>query len=306
MGSATRYRASMYALARMIDAGRREVVIGLPDRRRRVEHVIPFPTNEVLNLFLTPATVQDAVARVGPDWATHVSRLSASGLLLTEREWAAEARAYRSVTLPVGWSDVEQPAGTYSTYEDAYAADATPWEQLPLAADLLSLVPLPGAEPVRVLDVGCGTGRNTRVLADLGVRVSGMDISATAVERARQSGDGRVDYVVGSATAIPWPDRSFDVVVDIGCLHCLPEHHVPAYASEVRRVLRADGRFLCRAFKPRSLDVVHAQPVATDRMGYEPAELIAALAPALRVSLVKEGPVHGYYLGIPGGRTRTL
>src|SRR5579884_1931166 len=69
----------------------------------------------------------------------------------------------------------------------------------------------------RVLDLGCGVGHSSALLALRGARVAAVDVSARCVEitreRARASGVGqRVEAQVMSAYALAYPDASFDLV----------------------------------------------------------------------------------------------
>ena len=62
-----------------------------------------------------------------------------------------------------------------------------------------------------LLDVGCGAGRFSRIAADRGATVSGLDATASFVEIARERiPDG--DFRVGDMEDLPWADDSFDVV----------------------------------------------------------------------------------------------
>ncbi len=116
-------------------------------------------------------------------------------------------------------------------------ADAEYEEQiLPLLATELQ-----GA--TSVLDVGCGEGQVGRLAAGLaGVeRVVGVDPTAAQVVEAKRRGGG---VLVGrcDASALPFPDRSFDAVVA-----CLVFEHIEAVDEaihEVGRVLQPGGRFL--------------------------------------------------------------
>jgi ubiquinone/menaquinone biosynthesis C-methylase UbiE len=71
--------------------------------------------------------------------------------------------------------------------------------------------------PVRVLDVGCGTGYLLGVLAAHAPQaeiLAGIDASPQMIGAARGAAtDDRLRFVVGTAERLPWPDASFDLVV---------------------------------------------------------------------------------------------
>ena len=96
----------------------------------------------------------------------------------------------------------------------------------------------------RVLDLGCGWGENTLLLARRGALVYGMDISdallKVARQRMRMNGvDSGVTFFVSSAHDIALEDESVDVVFGIAILHHL---ELAPVAREVKRVLRPGGR----------------------------------------------------------------
>lgn len=68
------------------------------------------------------------------------------------------------------------------------------------------LTPEPGAT---LLDVGCGTGHFSRLFAQRGLQVTGIDPDAAALNFARRQG-GQIDYIQGSALELPFPDKAFD------------------------------------------------------------------------------------------------
>ena len=90
-----------------------------------------------------------------------------------------------------------------------------------------------------ILDVGCGTGGTMDRLRPLGTIV-GLDLEPRALEYCRQRGWNTL--VHGSATALPFPDASFDAAIALDVLEHIPDH--AAAAKEVARVLKPDGVFL--------------------------------------------------------------
>lgn len=91
----------------------------------------------------------------------------------------------------------------------------------------------------QVLDVGCGTGWFTRHAEAAASLVVGLDIDAAALEFARRRGGAHTGYLQGDATALPFPDASFDKVMSIAAL-CFVSDWRRAVA-ELTRVSR--GRF---------------------------------------------------------------
>ena len=89
-----------------------------------------------------------------------------------------------------------------------------------------------------ILDVGCAKGfllHDFRAVIP-GVHVAGLDLSAYAVERAMD--DVRPFVLVGSADALPFADKSFDLVVSINTVHNLERDRCLLAISEMERVSR--------------------------------------------------------------------
>ncbi|HEU4411541.1 MAG TPA: bifunctional 2-polyprenyl-6-hydroxyphenol methylase/3-demethylubiquinol 3-O-methyltransferase UbiG [Polyangiaceae bacterium] len=109
-----------------------------------------------------------------------------------------------------------------------------------------------GGRPVDALDVGCGAGFLSNYLAARGHRVSGLDASAESLEVARRHDPSRsVDYRLGDALALPYPDASFDVACAMDFLEHV-EHPARAVA-EIARVLRPSGLFFFHTFNRNAL-----------------------------------------------------
>lgn len=95
-----------------------------------------------------------------------------------------------------------------------------------------------------ILDVGCGPGLVSRVLASHVDSVAGIDIStkmiAVAAMSARKHSIKNVRYVVQDGYAMPFPDDSFDAVLLFNLLHVVQEPE--RVLSEARRLLKPEGR----------------------------------------------------------------
>lgn len=94
------------------------------------------------------------------------------------------------------------------------------------------------------LDLGCGVGRFTRVLAERVAQVHGVDVSAEMIERAKQmlGSHGNVELHRGDGLTIPLPDASVDVAVSFVVFQHIPDPEVTlGYVRELGRVLRPGG-----------------------------------------------------------------
>jgi len=142
-----------------------------------------------------------------------------------------------------------------------------------IAADIAAVAP----DGARVLEVGCGPGRLSILLARKhGLDVTGLDLDPTMIERARENADGsrsgdqrRPSFLVGDVASLAFPDRSFDLVVSTLSMHHWADP--TAGLAEVGRVLLPGGRALVGDFRrgivpfhrhvPDPLDHAHGSPL---------------------------------------------
>lgn len=90
-----------------------------------------------------------------------------------------------------------------------------------------------------VLDIGCGEGRFSRMLAKRGARVVGVDPTEPLLAMAARKGGGPL-YVLERAESLPFVDSSFDLVVSYVSLVDIPDFR--RAIREMARVLRPGGR----------------------------------------------------------------
>jgi SAM-dependent methyltransferase len=128
------------------------------------------------------------------------------------------------------------------------------------------LAPLREARTRTIVELGCGTGNDAARLAGEGYLVTGVDLSAEAIARARARFGHAVRFLIADMTRpLPFPDGSFDAVMSNLALHMFPDSVTRSVFAEVRRLVRPDGLFLfhVNATGDRPLRA-HWRPVARE------------------------------------------
>ena len=135
-----------------------------------------------------------------------------------------------------------------------------------------------------VLEVGCGRGGGASFIRrrHRPRHMTCVDFSDKAVRFCREQHrlDG-LSFVHGDAEALPFGEESFDAVVNVESSHCYGS--MPAFLSEVCRVLRPGGHFLFADFRPvENCDRLHQQLVETRMAILEQQDITPHVLEALR------------------------
>lgn len=142
----------------------------------------------------------------------------------------------------------EKPGDLAQTQLEYYTRSASSYDQTHVKMDdehalgmayMIDLMRRHGMK--RVLDVGCGTGRASKVLLDLGFDVIGLEPVEALLQEAEKKGMPKERLVNGSGLKLPFPDGSFDAVCEFGVLHHV--EHPNEVVREMIRVAR-NGIFL--------------------------------------------------------------
>ncbi|WP_417897648.1 class I SAM-dependent methyltransferase [Bacillus haimaensis] len=100
--------------------------------------------------------------------------------------------------------------------------------------------------PERVLELGCGPGRNAIYMTQMGSRVDALDISENAISWAKERAEAErvaINFHCTSVFDFECEPHSYDFIYDCGLLHHLPPHRRIAYLEIVKKALKNDGHF---------------------------------------------------------------
>ncbi len=145
----------------------------------------------------------------------------------------------------------------------------------------------------RVLEVGCGMGRYTIILAQRGLRVEGLDLSPVLLERLRGFDGGRFNIPLHCADVARHPaelDGQFDVVMCFFTLHHLPD--LPLCFEAMARLVRPGGRLVFLEPNPAN-PLYYAQILLTPGMTWRGDGGIVRMRPSLVLRAMKSAGLSG-------------
>jgi SAM-dependent methyltransferase len=128
-------------------------------------------------------------------------------------------------------------------YKRNFELEKTYWWFIGVRLMVTNLIAMcnPGRRPLKILDIGCGTGVLVDELTTQGHEVWGLDISEEALKFCRMRGHNKRLYR-GDATNLPFADCRFDLVTAIGVIEHLDNDEI--FLSEVWRVLKPQSCFV--------------------------------------------------------------
>ena len=178
-----------------------------------------------------------------------------------------------------------------------YRVGFTPWDGHALPSRLRDAVEGPAAlTPRRALDIGCGTGDTSIYLARHGWDVTALDFVEAALKKARAKGaaaGANVRWVRGDVTALQQSgvQGQFQLLVDNGCLHGLPDEGRDAYVREVTAAAAPDAVMLLAGFRE--------DPKRRGPRGFDPPEVERRFAGRWRLIHHAEEPAISIEEGDP-------
>lgn len=177
---------------------------------------------------------------------------------------------------------------------DAAYTGTPPWD---IGRPQTAFVELAEAGGMRgaVLDLGCGTGEHAMLAAATGATATGVDVSPTAIARARDKAEQRglaARFEVMDALDVGAFGEEFDVVLDCGFFHVLSDADRPRLAEVLRRIMRSGASYHLLCFSDKV-------PGDAGPRRIRPDEILETFTSGLAVEEVAESFIEATFLDVP-------
>ena len=164
-------------------------------------------------------------------------------------------------------------------YRALYRVGLVFWQRSSPPADLVALIEGPSAlSPGRALELGCGTGIDSVYLATHGWDVTAVDMVPKALATARRNATAAgvaPRFIEGDVTRLHefGVGDAYDLMLDFGCFHTLPEDRRPAYVTGVSDAAAPGATMLLYGFKrpPKAAPIHGGLTVEEVRQRFCPA-----------------------------------
>ena len=150
-------------------------------------------------------------------------------------------------------------------WDASYTDGPAPWD-VDQPQPAIARVAVAGGFTAPVLDVGCGTGDNTLLVASLGLEVLGVDVAETALAMARAKAENlgiTARFAVADAFSLAELGRTFSTVLDSGMFHTCDAGERARYAESLAAVTEPGARLYVLCFSDEGPDT-GPHPVSQD------------------------------------------
>jgi 2-polyprenyl-3-methyl-5-hydroxy-6-metoxy-1,4-benzoquinol methylase len=220
--------------------------------------------NDIVNMSDVEERIFDAALRVfdSEGYASATTCRIAQEATVTERtllqkfiskeNLLKEALSKNKTVFLKYWGEAFQSKGMGSwieaeTWIEAYK-NLPPWDISHSQPAYQALIETKEIKPGRVLDIGCGRGENSLMLAVHGYDVTGIDLVEDVISNAKVKAiehHVKVNFLVGNVLEMDrfFIEDEFDIVIDSGLFHVMTDENMPVFARQVCRALKTDGKY---------------------------------------------------------------
>lgn len=148
-------------------------------------------------------------------------------------------------------------ARSADAWNQRYLTGDIPWDSGIVPPEVVALAGSSLLRPGWALDLGCGSGLNTRYLARQGFRAVGIDLAHSALVRAARAAraeDLPAHFCLGDASDLSFLRVHATFALDIGCLHAIPAAARAGYIRSLADHLLPGAFYLLYAFVPEGAD----------------------------------------------------
>jgi tellurite methyltransferase len=148
-------------------------------------------------------------------------------------------------------------------YDDGYQKCPCFWGREPGSLVRRFAEVVPDLRGMKVLDVGCGEGKNASFFADRGAVVTAVDVSSNALANARQAwpNSKAIRWIQADVMVTGLPDEQYDLVVAYGLLHCLSSQRaIENMVDALQRHTAPGGWNIVCTFNARHQELAAAHP----------------------------------------------
>lgn len=126
----------------------------------------------------------------------------------------------------------------WDVYYKQNKVETMPWYEKNLDLDMVDEIRF--LEKGIFLDLGTGPGTQAIELAKKRFKVTGSDVSSSAIEKAKVP-TSNVNFVIDNILNSKFESESFDYILDRGCFHVLSSDERITYLNQIKRILKKNG-----------------------------------------------------------------
>jgi tellurite methyltransferase len=143
-------------------------------------------------------------------------------------------------------------------YDSGYLQCPCFWGRTPGSLVTLLTTQVSDFRNLRILDAGCGEGKNSVFLSELGAHVRAIDISEAAIRNGKSAFDckGNISWEVSDVRSAVLRQEEYDIVIAYGLLHCLGStNEISEVVQKLQRATRIGGYNIVCALNSRCQDL---------------------------------------------------